>query len=179
MTLRTCAKTLAQKGKNEMAKQAGRPTTQTVRMNGKRVRLVTRNGLVTAKAALPLEWELQAAQVRALRALPEYGTRFLIAGDMNAAKRGPRAQMQAQATGMEPGEHDLRVYMAGGRLGLIENKVGRARLTPAQEERHPSLAALGFARQAVIRATSTDEAATMAVEQVREWLAENNSHNLQ
>lgn len=101
-------------------------TTQTVRINGVRTLLTTRNGKVTSTPALPLEWELQAAQVRRLRNLPEYGKQFLLAGDMNSAKRGPKAQAQAVATGMTPGEPDLRIYLIGGRLASIENKVGKA-----------------------------------------------------
>ena len=152
-----------------------RTTTQTVRIAGVRTRLVTKNGKLTATAALPLEWEYQAAQVRALKAMPEYGSQFLIAGDQNAARRGPKAQVQAKATGMEPGEFDLRVYMAGGVLGLIENKVGRASLSPAQKQRHADLERLGFTRQAVVRAVTTEDAAVQAVSLVRKWLAHNDN----
>ncbi|GHC61519.1 VRR-NUC domain-containing protein [Limoniibacter endophyticus] len=153
-------------------------TRQTVSINGVRTVLTTRNGRVTTKPALPKEWELQAAQVRALRALPEYAATarsvgpgmFTLAGDQNAAKRGPKARAEAIAAGMTPGEHDLRIYMFGGRLGLIENKVGKAKLLPAQEARHPLLAALGFDKQAVIRAVTEEDAARQAVELVRGWL---------
>ncbi len=57
--------------------------------------------------------------------------RILLAGDQNAAKRGPKAQTQALATGMTPGEPDLRIYLTGGRLRMIENKVGKGKLSPA------------------------------------------------
>lgn len=146
-------------------------TTQTVRIAGKRMRLVTRNGKVTVKPAEPKEWELQAAQVRRLRALPEYGKRFLLAGDQNAAKRGPRAQVEATAAGMTPGEPDLRIYLAGGALGLIENKVGKGKLSPAQVARHAALAKIGHP-VTVVRATTEDEAADKAEACVREWLGE-------
>lgn len=139
-------------------------TIQTVRINGKRVRLVTRNGKVTTKDALPLEHELQAAQVRRLR-----GMGVLFAGDQNAAKRGPKAQAIAKATGMAPGEPDLRVYLPGGFCGFIENKVGNGRLSPAQQTRHADLRRLGFAVE-VIRATSEQEAADKAEALVRGWL---------
>jgi hypothetical protein len=142
-------------------------------MNGKRVRIVT---TVTATGtsvkvtdALPKEWELQAAQVRALRAMPEYGRLFLLAGDQNSAKRGPRAQQEAIAAGMTPGEADLRIYILGGRLCMIENKVGRGRLSPAQVDRHAALARLGFTVE-VVRAEACTEAAEKAVELVRSWL---------
>lgn len=142
-------------------------TTQTVRINGKRTRLVTRNGRVTAKVAPPLEHELQAAQVRRLR-----GMGVLFAGDQNAAKRGPKAQAIARATGMAPGEPDLRVYLAGGFCGFIENKVGNGRLSPAQVQRHADLRRLGFVVE-VVRAMSEDEAADKAETVVRGWLADN------
>lgn len=156
-------------------------TTQTVRINGIRTRLVTKDGKVTSSAAMPLEWELQAAQVRRLRSMPEYaptiakarpGT-FTLAGDQNAAKRGPKARAEALAAGLVAGEHDLRIYMFGGVLGLIENKVGSGPLNPAQKARHPLLAALGFQRQAVIRATSEQDAADQAEKLVRSWLVAN------
>ncbi|MDI6028327.1 VRR-NUC domain-containing protein [Corticibacterium sp. UT-5YL-CI-8] len=150
-------------------------TTQTVRINGARVRLVTSTaGKVTAKAALPLEWQLQAAQVRSLRALPEYGKLFLLAGDQNAAKRGRKAQAEALAAGMTAGEPDLRIYGKGGRLLLIENKVGRATLTDSQRTRHPALSALGHP-VVVLRAVSAEEASTQAVALVRSWLSSDSS----
>lgn len=144
-------------------------TTQIVRVNGARVRITTRNGKVTTKPAPPLEWELQAAQVAALRRLPSFQKRFLLAGDMNSAKRGPKAQAQAVATGMTSGEPDLRIYGENGRLLLIENKVGNSRLSPAQKDRHEALQRLGFT-VLVIRATTTEEAAGMAVIAVLDWL---------
>lgn len=150
-------------------------TTQTVRIAGQRVKLTTRNGKVTTTAALPLEHELQAAQVRALKAMPEYGTQFLIAGDQNAGKRGPKAQAIALATGMAAGDPDLRVYLPQGRLGLIENKVGKACLSPAQVARHATLAALGHP-VTVVRATTAEDAAAQAVALVREWLSQNDNN---
>jgi len=148
--------------------------TQTTRIDGKRVRIVTRGGKVTIKQAPPKEWEGQAAQVRALRTLPEYGKLFLLAGDQNSAKRGPRAQQEAIAAGMTPGEADVRVYLAGGRLRMIENKVGNGRLSPAQVERHAALARLGHHVE-VLRFTTTEEAAIKAVALVRGWLADNDN----
>lgn len=150
-------------------KPAAKTTTQTVRVGGVRTVLTTTGGKVTAKPAAPLEWTLQAAQVRALRAMPEYGARFLLAGDMNAGKRGARAQAEATAAGLTPGEADLRIYMDGGRIGLIENKVGKAGLTESQKERHPRLAAIGHP-VTVLRATTEEDAARQAVALVRGWL---------
>lgn len=149
--------------------------TQTTKLNGKRVRIVTTTSATGTRIqvtdAEPKEWELQAAQVRALRAMPEYGRRFLLAGDQNSAKRGPRAQMEALAAGMTPGEADLRIYLHQGRLRMIENKVGRGRLSPAQVDRHAALAQLGFVIE-VVRAVTKEDAARQAVELVRGWLAD-------
>jgi len=146
-------------------------TTQITRINGARVKVTTRAGKVTTKPAPPIEWELQAAQVASLRRLPQYQRQFLLAGDMNASKRGPRAQAQAIATGMTSGEPDLRIYGEYGRLLLIENKVGQGRLSPAQKDRHAALQRLGYT-VLVIRATTTTEAAERAVTAVLEWPAE-------
>lgn len=154
-------------------------TTQTVRINGFRTIITTRNGKVTTSPALPLEWELQAAQVRALRRLPEYvhtardvrpGT-FTLAGDQNAAKRGPKARSEALAAGLMPGEADVRIYLYGGVLRQIENKVGKAKLEPSQTTRHPLLDALGFP-VVVVRAVTEDDAAEQAVRLVKGWLSE-------
>lgn len=167
-------------GKNTTTRQH----VQTVRINGARVRITTRNGRVTTKPAAPLEWELQAAMVRALRAMPEYvddaadvrpGT-FTLAGDFNAARRSMREAAKAKATGLTPGEHDLRIYLDGGRLALIEVK-GTAPVSKDQRKRHALLDALGFTRQAVLRVATEEDAAAQAVALVRGWLAgnENNS----
>ncbi len=151
-------------------------TRQTVRIGGKRTVLTTRNGKVTAKAAVPLEWELQAAATKRVKAMPEYGKAFTIAADMNAARRSPKEAAKCIATGMAAGDPDWRVYLAGGRLGLIEFKVGRATLTDSQKERHPLLASLGHP-VTVLRAVTEDEAADKAEACVRGWLGEINADN--
>lgn len=104
------------------------------------------------------EWRLQAAQVRALRAMPEFGRQFLLAGDMAAGKRGPRAQVEAKATGLTPGEPDLRVYLAGGRLLLIENKTLNGRMSPEQIARHEDLKRIGHPVLVIMAATEADAA---------------------
>ncbi|XKM40343.1 hypothetical protein A4U53_030915 [Rhizobium ruizarguesonis] len=103
-------------------------TTQTTKIDGRRVRIVTRvtaTGTSVKVSAAPVEeWLLQAEAVRQLRAMPEYvddakdvrhGT-FTLAGDFNAARRSMREQVKAKATGLTSGEHDLRLYIAGGQL---------------------------------------------------------------
>lgn len=157
----------------------------TTRINGKRVRIVTQNGKTVVTEAPIEEWRMQAAQVRRLRGMREYAKhageagpgKFTLAGDQNAAKRGPKARAQAVAAGLTSGEHDVRIYMWPGSLGLIENKVGKAKLEPSQETRHPLLSALGFTRQAVIRSTTEDDAANQAEELVRGWLAANDNRS--
>ncbi|MEB2845913.1 VRR-NUC domain-containing protein [Endobacterium cereale] len=144
---------------------------QTVRINGARTIIRTSaSGKVTTKPAPPKEWELQAAQVRALRSLPSYGRQFLLAGDQNAAKRGPRAQQEAIAAGMTPGEADLRIYLAGGQIRMIENKVGKGRLSVQQKDRHAALSRLGH-DVVVVSATMPSDAASQAVALVQGWLA--------
>lgn len=115
---------------------------------------------------------MQAEAVRALRALPQFGRRFTVAGDMNAARRGPAMAAIAKATGMAAGEPDVRVYMAGGHLGLIELKTATGRLSPAQRDRHNLLRRLGFTRLAVVKATTRHDAAAQTVSVVLGWLGE-------
>lgn len=127
----------------------GQTVSQTVKRDGQRVvikQTMKADGTIRTKVdkAHTLEAELQAAQVAALRALPDYGSRFIIAGDQNAAKRGPVAQLEAKRTGMTPGEPDLRIYIKGGGLLLIENKNGGYYLSQDQKDRHEALEALGF-----------------------------------
>lgn len=167
------------------SKTTTKPTRRqtTVRVNGKRMVVTTTEaGKTTVKPALPEEWELQAAQMKRLHAMPEYGTRFLTAGDQNSAKRGRKASMQAKAAGLAPGEPDVRIWLEGGRVGLIENKVGKAALEPSQVIRHPLLAALGHPVE-VVRAVTCEEAADKAEALVRGWLAtgaaaDNDNHPL-
>ena len=147
-------------------------TTQTVRIGGQRMRLTTRNGKVTARPVGEVEWKLQAAAVRALKAMPEFGRQFLLAGDQAAGKRGPRAQQQALATGLTPGDPDFRLYLPNGAVRFIEYKTATGRLSPAQRQRHADMARLGHVVEIVTAATEAEcAAATVAL--VRGWLASN------
>lgn len=119
------------------------------------------------------EWKLQAAAVRALRALPSFNGRFTLAADMAAGKRGRTNAAIAKATGMVSGEHDLRLYLEGGRLGLIEYKSEKGRISPEQRDRHALLYRLGFGYQAVVKATSEADSALQTVAVVKGWLAAN------
>lgn len=146
-----------------------RKQTQTTTINGKRVRVVTTAGKVEIVAAPVEEWRLQAAQVRALRALPEYGRRFLLAGGMEAGRRGKQESVKAKATGLTAGHPDLSIFLPAGKVGMIENKGAEGRLSAVQKERHAALAAIGH-HVVVIRAAGEAEAAERAVATVRGWL---------
>lgn len=136
----------------------------------------TKNGTkVTLAVAGLLEWHLQASAVRAMRSLPEFNKRFTFAGDFNAAKRAPQQATIAKATGLTRGEHDVRVYLEGGILGLIEMKAANGRLGPEQRDRHALLHRLGFTRQAVVKATTEADAAAQVVAVVKGWLAANDN----
>lgn len=148
--------------------------TQITTQNGKRVRLVITPGKTSVTDAPVLEWLLQAAQVRALRAMPEYGTQFLLAGGMEAGRRGRQEATRSLATGLTAGHPDLTIFLPGGTIGMIENKNAEGRLSPAQRARHAALAKIGH-RVVVIKAATEAEAAERAVAQVRAWLAENDN----
>ncbi len=153
----------------------------TTRINGKRIRLVTVNGVTKATAAPIEEWVLQAEAVRQMRGMPEFTEEaidvtqnavsgvdsFTLAADFNAGKRGAT---KAKATGVTAGETDLRVYGAAGRLLLIEYKNAEGRLSADQVKRHALLRALGYTVE-VIKAVTSEECATASVSLVRSWLA--------
>lgn len=150
--------------------------TQTTKLNGERVRILTKvtatgTSIKVVKAPV-LEWELQAEQCRRLKAMPEYGKLFLIIGGMEAGRRGRQEQMKAKATGLTAGHPDLTVFLPGGKVAMIENKAENGRLAPEQKTRHAALAAIGHVVE-VVKATTTDEAAERAVTLVRGWLAAN------
>jgi len=133
-----------------------------------------RNGTkVTRLVATVPEWRLQAAAVRALRAMPEFGKRFTLAADMAAGRRSRQNASIMKATGLVRGEADLRLYMEGGRLGLIEFKAAKGRLSPEQKDRGALLARLGFVYQTVIKATTEADSAAQSVAVVRGWLVGN------
>ncbi len=142
--------------------------TTTTLPNGSRVVKTT---LVEAPV---LEWRLQAAQIRSLRALPTYGRQFLLVGGMEAGRRGPQEQVKAKATGLTAGHPDLTIFLPGGRCAFIENKTAKGRLSPAQVERHDALRAIGHTVE-VVRASTEEEAAAAAVGLVCGWLAANDN----
>ena len=124
---------------------------------------------VTLVAAPVLEWVLQAAAVRALRAMPEYDRQFTLAGDYNAGRRSPQESVKAKATGLTAGETDLRIYAERGRLLLIEMKGEKTPVSKVQVERHALLRRLGYTVE-VVKVSSEAEAAERVVNLVRGWL---------
>lgn len=128
------------------------------------------------------EWKLQAAQIRRLRSMPEYGRKFLLVGGMEAGKRGPRAAVQAKATGLTAGHPDVTIFIIGGRCSMWENKTQAAAnkkkrtngLDPAQVDRHEALRRIGHTVEVIV-AANENEAADKAEAFVRRLLAANDN----
>lgn len=91
---------------------------------------------------------------------------------MNAAKRNVGQAGIAKATGLMAGEPDMRVYMIGAVLGLIEFKRQGETTSDAQDDRHALLRSLGFSKIYVLVALTEEEAADKAESIVRHWLTE-------
>lgn len=108
--------------------------------NPKRQRFATKK---PAKPKRRKEWELQAAIIAKFHELESQGWPFTCAGDQNAARRGFKAAAIAKITGMTAGEPDIRVYLPGAKIGLIELKAEDGELSKAQEARHKRLNELG------------------------------------
>jgi hypothetical protein len=165
--------------------QPGRKVTQTVKIDGVRYKVtqtMRADGTVDVKRveAAPLEEDLQAAVVDELRARDDYRTWFLLAGDMGAADRGPKAIATALKTGLEKGEPDLRLYVWPGNLILIELKVlPGGTVKKHQADRHDDLRGVGFdvhvvwaadAGSAVSQVVAILEDALMDNGQYQRWL---------
>lgn len=139
------------------------------KIGGKRMRLVSKNGVTVASEAPPLEWEMQAAQCRALKAHADYGKLFVFAGGLEGVKTSKRTATISKATGMTAGHPDLTLFIAGGHAAFVENKTMTGRLSPEQKERHALLTAMGFTVQ-VIRANSCADAVAQMLAFVNERL---------
>ena len=110
------------------------------------------------------EHHLQAAIVQRLRRMG-----LDVVADMNAARRSVQAASRLKAAGMTAGEPDLRIYMPGGRLGMMEVKTATGRLSDAQAARIEKLRGLGYPVE-IVKAATVLEAADLAESIVREWL---------
>jgi hypothetical protein len=114
------------------------------------------------------EWRLQAAVVSEFHKWQDAGWPFEFAGDMGAGKRnGTRAKV----TGLKAGEPDLRLFMAGGVLKMIELKAKGGSLSKEQKERHVKLRALGFEVRTVTAETS-ESAAKQCSDLLGNWLVD-------
>ena len=116
-----------------------------------------------------LEEHLQQAIVMRCKQRADYAKKFVIVGDMNAAKRTQQLAARLKASGMQAGEPDLRVYLNGGRVLFIELKRKGGRLNPAQVMWHDILAGLGFSVLTII-ATTPQEAVDSALAVIEEFL---------
>lgn len=86
------------------------------------------------------EDDIQLAVVQHLRR-----RKIVFAADQNAGRRSMREGARRKALGMAAGEPDLRIYLPGGRLVLVELKKRNGKVSAAQKERHADLVSLGFA----------------------------------
>ena len=85
------------------------------------------------------EWQLQAYVVQEARRAG-----YCVAGDMNQGRRSGKQAALAKATGMLAGETDLRFYLPGAKICLIELKKADGRMSEAQKQHHSHLMDLGF-----------------------------------
>jgi hypothetical protein len=123
-----------------------------------------------AASGAPLqEWHLQASAIKWLRRYRQAGWPIRVAGDMNAARRSLREQGRASATGINAGEPDVRVYLPGGRLLLIEFKRAGKTKSGSQDEAHDELVALGH-DVILLDPANENEAAAQAAEAVSQRL---------
>ncbi len=91
---------------------------------------------------------IDAALSKIVKLKLDGNTAFTYAADQNAGLRGPKAQADAKAAGMEPGELDMRFYISGGNILLIELKTPKNKITHKcnkhQLDRIALLEKLGF-----------------------------------
>jgi hypothetical protein len=120
------------------------------------------------------EWKLQAAVVSDFHKWQDAGWPFEFAGDFNAGKRnGGRAKL----TGLKAGEPDIRIYLGGAKLKMIEMKTGVGKLSKEQKERHNKLDALDF-EIATVFANDESDAVNQCQKLLVGWLADGTSGRL-
>jgi hypothetical protein len=86
-----------------------------------------------------VRWSEDHLQMAVVRELRRRGVLF--AADFAAGRRNPG---KAKAMGLVAGEPDLRIYLPGGRLVMVELKTDRGKVSAPQKARHAGLAALGY-----------------------------------
>ena len=96
----------------------------------------------TEHANEDLPWSENAIQAKICSALRAAG--IVHAADQNAARRSKAEGARRKLAGMASGEPDLRIYLDGARLILIELKTRDGKFTKSQQVRIPLLKELGF-----------------------------------
>jgi hypothetical protein len=97
------------------------------------------------------ENDLQSAVVQWLRR-----NGFDVAADMGGLRTSRRQASLAKQSGLIAGEPDLRIYLDGGRLLMVEMKTARGSVSKVQRERHAVLRGLGFDIEVLKAATPQD-----------------------
>lgn len=110
----------------------------------------------TVNARIP-EWKLQEAICADLDARIRNGAPFAYAAGLEGVRLRPSQREAMRAQGMTAGEPDLRFYLPGARLLLIELKADKGTVSPVQKARHALLRAFGFDVH-VVRASTPQEA---------------------
>lgn len=87
-------------------------------------------------------WSEDAIQAKICSALRARG--IVHAADQNMGRRSKAEGARRKLAGMAAGEPDLRIYLDGARLILIELKTRDGKLTKSQQVRIPLLRKLGF-----------------------------------
>lgn len=113
-----------------------------------------------------LAWSEEQLQIAIAESLRKQGVVF--AADMGGLRTTKRSAGRAKAAGLTKGEPDLRIYMDGGKLGMIELKAKRGTVSPEQKERHAVLRDLGFDVR-VVKASCPTEAIQKVNEIISEW----------
>jgi hypothetical protein len=96
----------------------------------------------TEHANEDLPWSEDAIQAKICSALRAAG--IVHAADQNKGRRSKAEGSRRKLAGMAAGEPDLRIYLDGARLILIELKTRDGKLKKSQEVRIPLLKELGF-----------------------------------
>lgn len=89
-----------------------------------------------------VDWSEDDLQIAVAQWLKRQGYTF--AADQNAGKRSKRDGGKRKLAGMAAGEPDIRVYLPGPHLVLVEMKRFDGSVSAAQASRHIKLVSLGY-----------------------------------
>ena len=116
------------------------------------------------------EWRLQESCVGALDAyLRANPGAFAYAAGLEGVRLRPRQRAAMRAQGMTAGEPDLRFYLPGGKLMMVELKTSKGATSAVQKARHGALRALGHVVH-VVKEKTPEEAASAVLALVCEAL---------